>query len=77
MTVQCPFAVLLTKFLDGTDTYDVDFHRRLFTTSGSGSGNVIEYFHGASNSRLASPGPKVFDGRHRERPVWLLGKAPS
>ena len=25
MTVQRPFAVLLTTFSDGTDTYDVDF----------------------------------------------------
>jgi hypothetical protein len=57
-----PFAVLLTHFTDGDDQYDLDFYRRLFTSAGSGSGNLVDYFHEASNGRVDISGSRVFSG---------------
>jgi hypothetical protein len=57
-----PFAVLLTHFSDGDDEYDTDYYRRLFTSAGSGSGNVVDYFHEASNGRVDISGSEVFTG---------------
>jgi hypothetical protein len=55
------FAILLCKYTDTEGNFDVDYYQRLFTTAGRGSGNVVDYFHEASNGNVDLSGNEVFD----------------
>ncbi len=61
MPIARSFAVLLCKFADAEKDYeDVDYYRRLFTATGVGTRNVVDYFHEASNGFLDISGSQVF-----------------
>jgi hypothetical protein len=62
MATARPFAVLLCQFADAADGFDADYYRRLFTTTGVGTRNLVDYFHEASNGAIDVGGSKVFDG---------------
>ncbi len=56
-----PWAVLLCKFTDdATEPFARSFYDNLFTASGRGTHNMVDYFRDASHRRIDTSGTRVF-----------------
>jgi hypothetical protein len=59
--METPWAILLCKFNDdNSEPFTRQFYERLFTTAGSGSQNMVDYFRDVSHSNLDLTGSQVF-----------------
>jgi M6 family metalloprotease-like protein len=59
--MQTPWAILLTKFSDNdAEPYNRSRYEEIFTTSGSGKWNMVDFFHEMSHGKLDLSGSKVF-----------------
>lgn len=67
--VDSPWAVILTCFMDDPDELPArTLYERLFTTAGSGSLNMVEFFSDVSHGKLDLSGTEVFGWYRLDRP---------
>jgi hypothetical protein len=58
---QTPWAILLTKFSDNnSEPFPRQFYGNLFTSAGSGTRNMVDFFRDASHGNLDLSGSQVF-----------------
>lgn len=58
---KTPWAVILCKFNDNaTEPFPRKYYENLFTTSGAGTRNMVNFFHDVSHRRLDVSGTQVF-----------------
>jgi hypothetical protein len=60
-TIQTPWAILLCKFSDNaTEPFPRSFYESLFTLSGLGTMNMVDFFYDMSHGQLDLRGSRVF-----------------
>jgi hypothetical protein len=66
--IKSPWAVLLCKFSDdSTEPFPKDFYEDLFTASGVGSQNMVDYFRDVSHEKLDLSDSRVFGWYTRDK----------
>jgi hypothetical protein len=59
--IQSPWAILLCKFNDhSTEPFQKDFYEDLFTATGAGTQNMVDFFRDVSHGQLDLTGSQVF-----------------
>jgi hypothetical protein len=72
-TVKTAWAILLTRFNDDkAEPYRRERSAEIFTASGSGKWNMVDYFRDVSHGKLDLTGSKVF-GWYDRSPLGLRG----
>jgi hypothetical protein len=58
---QTPWAILLTKFSDNnSEPFGRQFYDDLFTSSGTGTNNMVDFYRDASHGNIDASGSQVF-----------------